>query len=66
MSLHSLCSLLQRSGTSAEERKGISSACLGLGSPCGVSGDEVTSAAAEEGQAESGHPKLSYMEVQRD
>lgn len=37
----------------------------GLGSPCGVSGDEVMSAAAEEGQAEFGHPKLSYMEVQR-
>lgn len=46
--------------------RGFHPPCVGLGSPCGASRDEVTSTGAEEGQVEFGHPKLSYREVQRD
>lgn len=45
---------------------GICLPCAGLDSPCGAGGDEVTSAAAGEGQAEFGHLKLSYVGLQRD
>lgn len=46
--------------------RGICPPCAGLGSPCGASGDEVTSAAAGEGQAEFGRLKLSYVGLRRD